>query len=117
MPAITLEEVQKDRWDNRGALVVLQAEPRRDVLIAPQRGSTARAAVAEDVAEIADRTANMHPPLILELSVEIGVRGPIGRQPAGRPELPPVEVPECPLEQLVRLLPVERAPVVPPLLV
>src|SRR2546423_1768167 len=117
MPEITLEEVQKDRWDNRGALVVLQAEPRRDVLIASQRRSTARAAVTEDVAEIADRTAHMHPPLVLELSVKIGVRGTIGRQPAGRPELPPVEVPECPLEDLVGLLPIERAPVVPALLI
>ena len=60
----------------------------------------------------------MDPPLIPELSVKVRIRGAIRRKSiAGRPELPPVEIPERPLEQLVRFLPVEGPPVVPSLLI
>src|ERR1044071_5925460 len=110
--------VQEDLRDNRGALIVLETEPRRDVLIAPDRRSAARAPIAEYLAQIADCPPDVDPPLILQLPVKVRVRGAIGRKPvAGRPELPPVEVPERPLEHLVRFLPVEGPPGVPPLLI
>src|SRR6266566_8439799 len=118
MTALALEVVHEHLRDNRRALVVLEPKPWRDVLIASHRRPTPRAAVAEYAAQIADGAAHVDPPLILELAVEVRVRGPIRRQPvAGRPELPPVEVPERPLEQLVRFLPVEGPPGVPPLLI
>src|SRR5882672_3674641 len=45
------------------------------------------------------------------------VRRALGGQTFGRPELPPVEVPEAPLEDQERLRPIQGAPGVPALLV
>src|SRR6267378_2424806 len=118
MTALALEVVYEHLRDNRRALIVLEPQPRGDVLIASHCRPTPRAAVAEYAALVAERPPDMDPPLILELAVEVRVRGPIRRQPvAGRPELPPIEVPKCPLEYLMRFLPVEGPPSVPPLLI
>ena len=65
--AVTLEIVDEDLGHDRRALVVLEANPRGDVLIASQGRPTARAAIAEYVAQVADGSPGMDPPLIPEL--------------------------------------------------
>src|SRR6266566_1208615 len=105
MTAVALEVVHEHLGDNRGALVVLETDPRRNVLIDARGGPAARAPIAIHIAQIADGAAHVDPPLVLELTVKVGVRRSIRRKPVARgPELPPVEIPKCPLEQLVRFL-------------
>src|ERR1700704_3031406 len=114
---VPLEIVDEHERRDDPALIAAKSRPRRDVSTAAHGGTTPGAPVAEDVAEIAQRAAHMKEPLVLELPMEVRVKGPIGGQTARRPELPPVEVPERPLKDLVRLLPVQGTPVVPPLLI
>src|SRR5258706_11444746 len=117
MAFVTLEVVDEEERGDGATLVSAKADPGRDVPAPAHRRPAAGAAVAVHVAEIAERPAEMHEPLVLELHVGIGVEATIGRQAARRPELPPVEVPERALEQLRRFLPVQGAPGAPALLV
>src|SRR6266566_7654685 len=110
MAFVTLEVVDEEERRDGAALVSAKADPGRDVPAPAHRGPAAGAAVAVHLAEIAERPAEMQEPLVLDLHVRVGVEGAIGRQATGRPELPPVEVPERALEELRRFLPVQRPP-------
>src|SRR6266545_7935514 len=111
MSLIGLEVVHPKRRDDGTPLIVLNAQPRPEVLVAPHRRPTARATVAKNVAEVPQRPAEVDPPLILELRVEVRIRGPVGGEAVRGPELPPVEIPKHLLEHEGRLLPVQRRPV------
>src|SRR5439155_16414589 len=104
MAFVTLEVVDEEERRDGAALVSAKADPGRDVPAPAHRRPAAGAAVAVHLAEIAERPAEMHEPLLLELDVCVGVEAAIRRQAAGRPELPPVEVPKRALEQLRRFL-------------
>src|SRR5690606_25151183 len=72
--------------------------------------------VAVDVAE-ADRATGVQPPAVVELHVHVGVERTVGRQAVQGPVVPVVEVPVESLVDPVRLVPPEREPVGPRLLI
>ncbi len=118
MALITFEVIHPEGRDDRATLVQLDSAPRRDELIDPcRRAAPAGAPIAVHIAEVPEGATDMHPPLVFELCVHVGISGSIGGQPTRRPELPPVEIPKRPLERPGRFLPVQRAPVVPSLLI
>src|SRR6267143_2879809 len=99
MAPVALEVIRPERRGDRGSLVVLDADPRRDELIDPCCRAAARAPIAVHVAEVPDGAAQMHPPLVLELGVYVRIGGTIGCQPTRRPVLPPVEIPKREIEE------------------
>src|SRR5262249_9064567 len=116
-PQVAPEQADEQERRDGMARVTAEAEPRRNELVTPHRRSPARAAIAVEVAEVSNRAADVEEPLVLELHVCVGVERAVGRQPFDAPELPPVEVPERPLEDLRGLPPIHRRPGIPPLLI
>src|SRR4051794_33826640 len=106
MPIVTREVIEEEIGNDLVTLVPFDSSPRREVRTHANRGPAARAAIAEDVAQLPERSAQVRPPPIVELEVRVRVGGALRGESFGRPVLPPVEVPKAALEECFWLLPV-----------
>src|SRR5260221_8504415 len=108
-----MEPVEPQVRDDHLAVVAVDAQPRGDVGILPDRRPAARAVVAIRRAELPYRAAEVERPGVVERGVRVRVERALLGKPGGRPVLPPVEIPLEALIQLARVAVEETRPRAP----
>src|SRR5258706_16317033 len=105
-----MKPVEPQVRDDHLAVVAVDAQPRGDVGILPDRRPAARAVIAIRRAELPYRSAEVERPGVVERGVRVRVERALLGKPRGRPVLPPVEIPLEALIQLARVAVEETRP-------